>query len=148
MEDKEKITRWINTILSEVETLDNDKGRQILNRCGSECSNCFGSHQAALRIRNEAADKNDVDWLLNKMNKEYYESDQVYREGNTIYLIYPDCGCPMVKEGIKNPFLCECTLGYTKAVYETLLGKDIMVELQQSILNGDPVCRQAITIID
>lgn len=45
-----------------------------------------------------------------------------------------------------NPFFCNCTRGYTKERFESLFGRPVQVKLLASILNGDNICKQAITI--
>ncbi len=68
-------------------------------------------------------------------------------ENNTIHLTYNECGCGMVNEGgVTNPFLCNCTLGYTKAIFEKLFERPLKIELKKSILRGDSVCKQEITV--
>lgn len=44
---------------------------------------------------------------------------------------------PLVKSGgIKDPFFCNCTRGYTKARYETLFDRPVKVEIEKINLNG------------
>lgn len=68
------------------------------------------------------------------------------KEGNAITLVFESCTCPMVREGVRDPYLCHCTVGYTKNLFETLLGRPVRVNLLESILGGDRVCRQEIRV--
>ena len=78
-----------------------------------------------------------------------YNTSRLYKEGGVIYLEYHKCGCPIVISGeIDNPFFCNCTRGYTKERFENLFGKPVKVELIESILKGDKICKQVITIAD
>ena len=46
-----------------------------------------------------------------------------------------------------DPALCDCTFGYSKAVFEKLFGRSVAVDLEQTILRGDSACVQRIRII-
>jgi len=142
----EKTIKWVNTVLTEISKIDSELGKEMLLECGIECSKAFGLFQAAEKTRNEIEDKNNIDLLFNTFKEKHYNTPRLYKEGNTIFLEYSECYCPMVKEGVNNPFLCNCTIGYTKGVYETLFGKPVDVNLLQSVLRGDKICKQTIII--
>lgn len=102
----------------------------------------------AADVRKTVSDLSDIDEIFNAHKKDVYKgSPRLNKEGNTVYLEYHQCGCPMVEamDGI-DAFLCNCTKGHAKAIYETLFGREVDVEIQQSILNGDPICKLAITV--
>ncbi len=40
----------------------------------------------------------------------------------------------MVIEEVRNSYLCNCAIGYTKKIFETLFNRTIEVDLEQSIL--------------
>jgi len=63
-------------------------------------------------------------------------------------LEYQKYGRDLVTEGgVTNPFLCNCTKkGYTKQFFVTIFDIPVKVELLESILNGDNICKQKITI--
>jgi len=52
----------------------------------------------------------------------------------------------MVKEGVSNPYLCNCTVGYSKEIFETLFNSSVKVDLEQSILKGNKICKQVIRV--
>lgn len=86
-------------------------------------------------IRKNIKNKSDIE-LLFKMYKEnvYKNSPRLYMKGDIIYLQYNECGCGMVKTGgVTNPFLCNCTRGYTKAIFEKLFDRPVDVRLKKSI---------------
>ena len=64
------------------------------------------------------------------------------REGNKITLVYEKCFCPLVAgvEGTLPGEYCLCTVGWTKAVYGAVAGKEVKVDLKSSIKRGDPKC--------
>nr|HPJ21389.1 hypothetical protein [Clostridia bacterium] len=41
---------------------------------------------------------------------------------------------------------CYCSAGYAKFPFEVILGEELEVEMLDSALKGDPVCRFAITL--
>lgn len=63
---------------------------------------------------------------------------------------YYACHCPFAREAILRgePEIsgnwCYCSGGFVKYPYEVILGRELRVELLQSVLMGDPVCRFAI----
>ena len=97
------------------------------------------------------------------------EIQSAVREGNTLYTTkipydparylaetdetkrrYYACHCPFVREAILrgetdiSANWCYCSGGFVKYPYEVILGKELKVDLLQSVLKGDPVCRFAI----
>ena len=69
-------------------------------------------------------------------------------DGTSYYVVYPQCYCSCVKraEGQLPKAWCYCTLGYSKRMFETILGKETEGELLSSIKAGDTVCRIRITV--
>ena len=66
---------------------------------------------------------------------------------------YYACHCPFARERIldegKNNVdgdWCYCSGGFAKFPFEVIFGEELEVELLQSALKGDPVCRFAITL--
>ncbi len=144
---KSKEITWINSLLSELSDNVNDQNIQLIQNCGRECAKSQDLVSGAIKIREEASDKNDVDYLFKKFKEECYNTPRLYKKGDLIYLEYHECCCPMVKDGVNNSSLCNCTVGYTKEIYETLFDKSIEVKLLQSILKGDSICKQRISLI-
>lgn len=65
---------------------------------------------------------------------------------------YAACHCPFVREAILNgkpsvsKHWCQCSAGFEKFHFETILEKPLKVEVLQSVLQGDLVCRFAISL--
>ena len=147
MEDN-KALQWINAILSEISLLEEKIGIKIIEKCGRECAKSHDLADDCIKIRNEVENNNDIDLLFSVYKEKIFNnSPRFYKEGKIIYLEYHECSCPLVKSGgVENPFLCNCTRGYTKERFEALFGKSVKVELLKSILNGDKICKQAIIV--
>ena len=143
-------TKWINTILLHLNALEDPQSIKVLESCGRECLNSSGTLEKIRNLRNEIDDKNDMDLLFKTYKEKIYQNrPTLYKVEQDIYLEYHECGCGMVKEGgVTNPFLCNCTVGYTKQIFETLFDRPVEVHLFQSILKGDDICKQRIVIKD
>ena len=141
-------TKWINTVLFQMDQLEGDQATIVLESCGKECLKSSGSLEKIEKLHNDTEDKNNIELLFNTYKEKIYNnSPNLYQKNGEIYLEYQKCGCGMVTEGgIINPFLCNCTVGYTKQIFETLFGKPIKVKLMKSILNGEEICKQRISV--
>ena len=109
-----------------------------------------------------------VDFVANNQ-----EIQSAVREGNTLFTTkipydparylaetdetmrrYYACHCPFVREAILHGEMnisanwCYCSGGFVKYPYEVILGKELQVDLLQSVLKGDSVCRFAIHLDD
>ena len=147
MENNNK-TKWINTVLNSMSKMEGDQGCKAIENCGRECLQSSDSFREIEKLRNEIKDKNNMDLLFNTYKEKIYKnSPTLYKDNGNIYLEYHTCGCGMVTNGgITDPFLCNCTVGYTKQIFETLFGQPVNVQLLKSILNGDSICKQIISL--
>lgn len=75
------------------------------------------------------------------MTKHYLEETDISKKR------YYYCHCPWVKEAFLesdkplSPVFCNCSAGYYKAYWEIVLDQPVKVEVLESLLNGDPICR-------
>ena len=148
MENTKRTSNWINNLLAELSYLDDDKGIEILNRCGKDCCESSDFFRAAINIRSQHITETDDDKLFNAFKSQFYNSDKLTKNGKSITLIFDECTCPMAKNGVDHSFLCHCTLGYSKKIFETLFKKEVETELEKSILKGDSICKQHIKVLD
>lgn len=147
--DNDETLHWINSVLIGLDQMENEEGRKIIEQCGRKCAISHDLPEEAKEIRAEVKDKEDFVLLFNTYKERVYNTPRLYKEGNVIYLEYHKCGCPIVNSGkINDPFFCNCTRGYTKERFENLFGKPVEVSLLKSILNGDEICKQAITVVE
>jgi len=141
-------SEWINTLLGQLSMLDDSKCAKAVSLCGEECSKGSLLLNGAAEIRLEYENNSDLDKVFDAFKVKYYNTPNLIKEGNQIVLVFDECTCFLVKEGVNNPFLCSCTVGYTKRVFETLFSKPVSVKLEQSVLKGDKCCRQTISICE
>ena len=146
MYNKDRTTQWINVILQELSKRDDNRGIELLHVCGGECAKTSILLKGAVKIRNESGKNDDLDKIFEAFKLQYYNTSRLMKEGNKIILVFQDCTCPLVKAGVRHSYLCNCTLGYTRKIFETLFDRTIKVDLEQSILKGDKICKQVITI--
>jgi predicted ArsR family transcriptional regulator len=146
MNDTDRITNWINSILHEVSKLEADEGAEILNNCGVNCSKSSVLLEGAIKIHDIYSDTDDLDIIFKAFKKKYYNTSNFEKDENIITLIFEECTCPMVKQGVDNSFLCNCTVGYSMNLFKALFGRPVKVKLLKSILNGDDICKQEISI--
>jgi hypothetical protein len=66
---------------------------------------------------------------------------------------YYACHCPFARERILDEFRdnvdadwCYCSAGFAKFPFEVIFGEELEVEMLDSALKGDPICRFAITL--
>lgn len=101
----------------------------------------------AIAVRKELAGNAVPEQVFELFRKRYYNRPGLVKEGNTIVLKFAECTCPLARAGIDDPILCRCTVGYSKALFETLFQRPVRVTLHGSILGGDRECRQEIVIM-
>jgi hypothetical protein len=57
------------------------------------------------------------------------------------------CHCPRVRsilatgDAVLSPTYCYCGGGFYKGIWEEILGRDLRVELQKTVMQGDDVCQ-------
>jgi hypothetical protein len=139
---------WINTLLAEMGRVGAPHGKALLEHCGRECLRMSDRLEAIAAVKGGLGEKRDAGTLFRAYKKQIYEdSPHLTMEGDEIVLEYPQCACGMVTEGgVRDSFLCHCTVGYTKEIFEALFEQPVTVELQKSILRGDDLCRQRIRV--
>ncbi len=78
------------------------------------------------------------------MTKQYlHETDERKKK-------YYYCHCPWVREGLKeedqpvDPVFCNCSGGYYKSYWEAVLGQPVKVDLLESVIQGDQICKFAL----
>ena len=118
-----------------------------MHACGAECSNSSGLLTGAKKISEEYKKSKDIDKRFEAFKTNYYNKPTLTKNGNKITLIFQTCTCSFVENGVKNPYLCNCTEGYTKNIFETLFNRPLKINLLKTILRGDSICEQEIFIL-
>ena len=146
MEDQIRVVRWITTLLHKTAKLEQKTA--LLQACGEACAESSALYRGAVAIRSEYPPETDADKLFASFKNRYYNTPRLRKEGNTLVLVFDECTCPLVRNGVHHSDLCYCTTGYTRKIFATLFEQPVQVALTNSILRGDKVCRQVIRLDD
>ncbi len=133
---------WIASLLANLDSqLDEPSRRKLMESCGRACA-----QRGALGSLRKAAE-GSLDKLVAAMGK-ILGPDNVRREGSTVHLRYAKCYCPLVGGGPArlSDTWCNCSRGWVMAVFETIAGKPVSVDLVSSIRRGAPDCRFVIRL--
>ena len=130
--------RWITWLIAAMdECLDEETRVRILEQCGRQCQS-----QSFIRKARKIYEKTEsLDEFLNEFGQVY---EKLHREGDTVYIIYPKCYCPIVNkipQGKLSATYCNCSRGWAKALFEGALGIPVEVVMEQSIIGGDEQCK-------
>ncbi len=127
--------------------LENLQGRvgdrtlnEILQQQGRYCAS------SADMIRKH---QGDIDGFIADVTREWKQQITYDREKGVITAMGPEqkeCFCPLIDGRYTPKSACDCSLGWTQYAYETVLGKKVDVELQESLLRGGKRCTFVIRI--
>ena len=130
--------KWIENLMDSLDELvDEETCKLILERCGREC---IGKSTVA-KARKVFMKSEDIEGFLYKYSK---VNEHLHHEGDGVYLVYPKCYCPVVKNippGQLSATYCECSKGWAKALFEGATGRQVEVVREKTILSGDEECR-------
>jgi len=140
-------TKWINTVLTQLRNTSSPQTITAIENCGRECLKSSGDFETVKKLREEIPDTEDMDLLFDAYKEKVYDSSpRLYKKDGDIYLKYHECSCGMVtRGGVTDPFLCHCTVGYTKQIFESWFKRPVQVTLLKSILKGDDICLQRLS---
>jgi predicted hydrocarbon binding protein len=126
-------------ILNMMENMDQQMGEEekirLLESCGRACATRHAQKEAMKSQGNLDA------WLTTM--KKWVGANNVKKEANTVRVIYSKCLCPLVQDGppLMSNTYCNCSRGWLKEVFETVLEKPVEVKLEDSIMKGGQQCR-------
>lgn len=141
--DFQKKFGWAEAVCAELEKeFNDDTVRKIRMDCA--CGPEMGKLSKLKKVYQSTADLSD---FSEKANQLHLGFTVAYEDGE-LFLIYPQCYCSCVKR-VERPISiswCYCSLGYAKKAFEYVLGRNIEVELIESIKTGGKECRIKIFI--
>jgi predicted ArsR family transcriptional regulator len=117
-----------------IQALEEPTRKKVLETMGRECAREFGHLtgrfkgkpkeflEEARRIWMDKADYDEKAGTIRVMD----------RPGN--------CTCAFVRIGLTPPEFCQCSVGWQKEAYATILGKPMDAEIESSVLRGDERC--------
>lgn len=129
--------RWLATVLDNMDReLDAKTRERILESCGRSClSRNF--IEKVEGIRKSSANEDEFLQELMKQWKHFHAKDGQF------YVVYDHCYCPIVKDysGKLSPSYCNCSRGWIKELFDTVLQRPVEVALEKSIKRGDEKCQ-------
>jgi len=135
--------RWLcNLIVGLEKNVDEHSIKSVLEECGRNCQ----SRSTIKKAKAIYEQSKDVDTFLKEFGKTY---KHLHREKDGIYITYPRCYCTRVNkipQGQIPAIYCNCSVGWTKALFEGALGRPVDVTLKRSIIAGDSECRFKIVL--
>jgi hypothetical protein len=132
--------RWIKALLEGLNELTDEKTkREAIEKCGEACALYHGETE---KIRIMKSKGKSVEDILEQMNLEDMWCGKWIKDGNIIYSICKECGCPLVGASLieRSPIFCFCSLGWVKTIFENIFEKPVKVELKKAIGRGDCEC--------
>jgi predicted hydrocarbon binding protein len=129
--------KWIKSLVSNLEAELDEKTRvRILENCGRTCISRSFIEKAKACKKNAKG----MDDFLDKLSKVW---SHLHIDGDNIYVIYEKCYCPLVKTypDKLSPTFCNCSRGWIRELFESVLEKPVDVKLEKTIKQGDDICK-------
>lgn len=114
--------------------MDESKLNDLLQHLGAYC---------AMSSSHLNAHKGDIDGFIKDFKAMANEDISYDRNSQIVTIVGPErseCFCPLVDTKATTKTVCNCSLGWQKHTYETLLGKKVHVELTESVVRGGKRC--------
>lgn len=123
------------------ENLDAPTRKKILENLGRECARQYSSLTDKY--------KGNIDGFLETIRKQWVEKAEYDKEAGIIRVAdkWKNCSCPLVDQSLTPSDFCNCTLGWQKETYSTILGRPVEATLEESILRGGSHCVYRIQIL-
>jgi predicted hydrocarbon binding protein len=129
--------KWIVSLMDSLDALVDEKTRvRVLENCGRNC--IPRSFVKRAKTCKEGARNNDE--FLERLSKVWRH---LQRDGDKVYVVYEKCYCPLVKAypDKLSPTFCNCSRGWVKELFESVLEKPVNVVLEKSIKQGNDICK-------
>lgn len=133
-----RMETWIACLIGGLdEYVDEEKRVKVLERCGRQCQS-----KSFIKKAKDIYEKSDnIGEFLDNFGQVY---KHLHREGHEAYIVYPKCYCSYVNKiapGKLSATYCNCSLGWTKELFEGALGRPVEVIMEESIVKGDKQCK-------
>jgi predicted ArsR family transcriptional regulator len=121
--------------------IDQETKVKILENLGRSCAKEFAESYEKF--------KGDPELFLSNLEKTWAERTEYDKKAKTIKVIgkkRESCGCPFVNKSMTPKDFCNCSIGFNKESFETVLGNPVDVKVEESILRGGEKCTFLITM--
>jgi len=131
--------RWIKKLVDHMDCLlDEEIRARVMGDCGRQC--------ISAKVVSDAVDayaaSQSIDEFLSKLNEMQMNGGNLKRDGDTILVRYEKCYCGIVNQ-IEEPMsltYCNCSRGWNKVFFESVLQKKVEVKLVESVIHGASQC--------
>jgi predicted hydrocarbon binding protein len=133
--------RFAKMIVGMDSTIDQETKTKILENLGRACA----KENAASFVKF----KGDPESFLEDMKQQWAERTEYDKNTKTMKIIgkkQESCFCPFVDKSMTPKDFCNCSIGFNKEAFETILGKPVDVKIEESILRGGERCSFTITM--
>ena len=153
--DKKRVAKFLQGAMENMDALVDEKTRvELMENCGYQCALQHGAMiQRALTKRRKFK---TVDDYLDAEQRKPARGTKLVRKGDTLYQTYTPrayskslrCYCSLLRglppEETVSPTYCQCSKGFVRKFWESVLGMPVQVELLRSAVSGDKECEFAI----
>ena len=132
--------RQYSTLLNKIEPeISDEKLAGMLEESGRNCAKSLGWAEKY---------KGNPEGFFKHMHEHAGEQLSFDESGNIITIITPErpCVCPVVNVSEIPDYYCNCSKGWQKETYETILGKPVEVSIKESALRGSKRCVFEVTV--
>ena len=127
---------WVSTLMEKMdEQLDKQERNKLMQSCGRECA-----RRSAIKLAQSC--RGNVKKMVDALAKHLGE-EKNYIKGNSVYIEFDKCECPLVQKGPDRLPLtyCECSRGWLSEMFETAWQNPVQVEMVQTVKTGGPSCK-------
>jgi len=142
----QEMTKYVNEVMENFDSAvaSNSKRKEVMEAMGNYCVKDILPATEKVKANSE-----DLDEMIDNLN-ELFGGEYFIIKGNKIYSELDKCFCHFGVKKTEKPIsrtYCQCSLGYMKQLFSSLLDKSVKTELIQSILTGSDTCK-FITYLD
>ncbi len=127
---------WISDLMKNMDQhLDEKEKIKLLEECGRACARIHAQKEASKF-------KGNLEGWLGTMKK-WVGAENIRKEGDVVHVMYSKCFCPLVQDAppLMSKTYCNCSRGWLKEVFETVVTESVEVKLEDSIMKGGKQCR-------
>ena len=124
--------------------IDQDRRRHVMETMGNYCYKNFFAKTAEDVKKMSKGIEETVQNLNKFVGGEYFKLGE-----NKIYSTLNQCFCQIGVKEVEEPIsitYCNCSLGWMKSLFQTLLDRSVDVEILESIVSGGNACRFVINL--
>ncbi len=130
---------WINHLLKNIEENQSKDTIRLVELCGKCCAQDSGHLEGAVGLHDLMSECKTRSEYVEFMRKTFPFDVEEADDGIIIHYKKKACTCRMSPE-VKNPILCNCTLGHEKAMWGIVFGREIDAEIIESFQLGGKDC--------